>query len=288
MIYGGNGGRFECDARPYAADFGGNTVLVPKNIPVVLGATISASKNQIRTFVDQTLAGSSGLTSTAPITVNQFNLFGKDGGGTDRSVAGNQIMLVAIWDRALSDTEWNAFSANPWQLFDAGSSSSAYQSAIATPTGAAPAGPNSFAYSALGGAVFGGSAPRVRSIARVPVGSLTMAGSGQAIRGAARAPQGGLAFSGASGIVRSIARAAAGGLKLAGTAAISATAQVQARVIMPVGGLLLAGASAISRVTSRAVSGGLKLSGHALAYTGALSTLLSGILPIFARRRRRQ
>lgn len=43
------------------------------------------------------------------------------------------IGLVVRWPRALSDAEAAEYSANPWQLFDSGSSSSAYQAAIATP-----------------------------------------------------------------------------------------------------------------------------------------------------------
>lgn len=118
LMLWGQFGTLECDARPYSADFGGNRITVPKNTPVILGSIVSGSANLMRTFIDRTECGATTLASTAPITVNQINLFGKDGGGGDRASAGNQILLMVAWDRALSTAEWGQFVSNPWQVLD--------------------------------------------------------------------------------------------------------------------------------------------------------------------------
>lgn len=78
-------------------------------------------------YVNGNLVGSGTNTSN----VGTGNGLGIDGGGQ------SEINMAAVANRAWTDFEIAALSYNPWQLFDAGSSNSTYQSAIAYPDASA-------------------------------------------------------------------------------------------------------------------------------------------------------
>jgi hypothetical protein len=78
-----------------------------------VGATRVTGPNGHRVFSAGMLVGTAaGGTGTIGQGVSA-NVFA----GTSGTTSGNTILLVAYWNRALSDSEMSAVTANPWQIF---------------------------------------------------------------------------------------------------------------------------------------------------------------------------
>lgn len=151
---------------------------------------------------------------------------------------------------------------------------------------AAAGGSASYSYSAAGGLNLSGVATKVRGAVKAPAGGVLLGGAASQVRGAVRSSSGGLTLGGAATILRGLARTASGGLLFAGSSGVSFHSSFQQLVVNPVGGMLLRGGAAVVRSVRQVASGGFAFAGHALKTTGPLSTLF-GLLPILARRRRR-
>jgi hypothetical protein len=108
-------GNFGLDIRPYATDTN-STRLFSTNIPVVCGATVSVSGNSVKGYYNGKLEFSPSLISTASASFDRLSVFMKRG-NLDGSPAGTKINWMALWARALSESESSALNENPWQIF---------------------------------------------------------------------------------------------------------------------------------------------------------------------------
>lgn len=169
------------------------------------GATFSAFANGTK------IAGTTitGTPSTGDGTAWRMGNY-RGGGGTPWR---GSLPLVAIWDRALSDAEMAAISANPWQIFAPLIAPRTYEDSAG--------GVQSFSYTGTGGVVASGTAAIVKAILPVGSGGIMLSGTAGKLIGKIIAGAGGITFSGQATGLRGAARDTAGGVLFAGAASVS-------------------------------------------------------------------
>lgn len=267
-------GNIGSDSRPYAPDYNSAT-LWDNSKPGLLVVTISTAANALKIYYQGALISTTALSSSGIARVAQIQLFSKNTTSyTDPLTIGGTVSLVAFWDRAVTAQEVAALYQNPWQLFDAGSSSSAYQAAIVATAGGSA---QLRTVSPSGGIALGGSAPRTRGRAAPTSGGLTLSGATTPARGRSAQPAGGVLVSGLSQQVRSGARSSSGGTLMSGT-----IQQQRSASRMPQGGAVLSGSTSTRRGSVHVSVGGLSLSGVASALR-AVARMTSGGLVLAGR-----
>ena len=246
MLGNGNGYLQFRTVNPAAGVADGTIALNDGRVHASIGVWRTASGAQVRSYVDGRVNGTG--TNAAAGSVSQDTWVGKAQDSFWSGLQGN-ILFVALFRRALSDSEALALSANPWQL-------------LLQPSRrlwVAPAVVGGGVTHATSGALTSGPATLAGTAAHIAVHGSTgaLAGAGGALSGTAARLH---AFSSA-GVP------AGGGATVTGAAARAAAGVHTASGSLAAGGAALAGTAA--RIAMHATAGTLAGAGATLAGTAA-------------------
>ena len=216
-------GKIELVKQQVAA-LGASSGAVSAGVDVDIG--ISYDGNTVNYYINGAPAGSSSSSQTFNLAAQYF--LGAAGNG-ERLPNGSRIYRLDIWDRPLVASEFKAWSANPWQIYEAGSDDDDQLASLTAP--------KQYTLAAAGG-------------------SFSVAGAGAGLRAARRMPAAAGSFAVAGVLASLLARrrlpAAPSSFALAGVSTRLAAAR---RLGADAGAFVLSGAAASLRA-ARALPAG--------------------------------
>lgn len=128
--------------------------LNPGNLATATRFVLTADGTTVTLYTDSQITTAAGAGLPASTTILPAILNRQTGGRGNSSNVAN----ISVWNRALTPSEAAQWQANPWQIFDTGSSSSAYLAAVATSAAGTGSTPTTISATKAASTINGGAA----------------------------------------------------------------------------------------------------------------------------------